>query len=279
MYSTVNILGLKKLFLFAIIFIFVTGCSSTKSILGPSDGDSDMEDAIDEHEANLEHERNMADDDGGDVDFDDLMDDMAAEDEHERNMADDDGGDSDMEDAIDEHEANLEHERNMEDNDSGDVDFDDLMDDIAADQEHEKNMEDDGDSDGDMEDAMDEHEANLEHEANMEDDGVLDDVNTPEEERRGGSCNAIEKTSTCIDYIGSFWTETQMKYACSYSGTFSFEKCETGSIGGCNVGKGSFNDMTIWMYPYGGSPISSDTVESAKPSCDMNPMGAWVNAR
>ena len=111
MYSTVNILGLKKLFLFAIIFIFVTGCSSTKSILGPSDGDSDMEDAIDEHEANLEHERNMADDDGGD---------------------------SDMEDAIDEHEANLEHERNMEDNDSGDVDFDDLMDDIAADQEHEK---------------------------------------------------------------------------------------------------------------------------------------------
>ena len=101
----------------------------------------------------------------------------------------------------------------------------------------------------------------------------------PKEERRGGSCNAIAKTSTCIDYIGSFWTETQMKYSCSYSGTFSFESCETGSIGGCNVGKGSFNDMIIWMYSYGGAPIAVDTAKSAKPACDMNPMGNWVNAR
>jgi len=116
----------------------------------------------------------------------------------------------------------------------------------------------------------------------------FDDVKIPkedsknkdkQEERSGGSCNAITKTSTCIDYIESFWTEAQMKYSCSYSGTFSFEACESGSIGGCNVGKDSFNDMIIWMYSYGGSPISGDTVKSAKPVCDMNPMGTWVNAR
>jgi hypothetical protein len=132
-----------------------------------------------------------------------------------------------------------------------------------------------------IEDAMDEQAAEQEHEANMADDGDgdVDDVKTPEEERRGGSCNAIAKTSTCIDYIGSFWTETQMRYSCSYSGIFSFDLCETGSIGGCNVGKGSFSDMIIWMYPYGGSPIATDTAKSAKPTCDMNPMGTWVNAR
>jgi len=192
-----------------------------------------------------------------------------------------DGGDN-IEDAMDEQVAEQEHEANMADDGNGgdNIDFDDLMGDIDAEQEHERNMADDNDN-IDFDDLMGDIDAEQEHEANMADDGDsdVDDVKTPEEERRGGSCNAIAKTSTCIDYIGSFWTETQMRYSCSYSGTFSFDLCETGSIGGCNIGKGSFNDMIIWMYPYGGSPIAADTAKSAKPACDMNPMGTWVNAR
>ena len=105
----------------------------------------------------------------------------------------------------------------------------------------------------------------------------LEDLNI-EPERIGGSCNMISQNSTCIDYVGNFWTETQMKYNC-YSGTVSFNSCESGNIGGCNILKGSDTETIIWMYPYGGSPISGDSVQSAKPSCDINPMGNWLSAR
>ncbi len=93
------------------------------------------------------------------------------------------------------------------------------------------------------------------------------------------SCNAIAKTSTCIDYVGSFWSEVQKKYHCMESGTLSSKPCESGNIGGCEIGRGSPSDMIIWMYSYGGEPISSDAVQSAKPGCDMNPMGNWLSAR
>ena len=93
------------------------------------------------------------------------------------------------------------------------------------------------------------------------------------------SCNSISKMSICVDYIGSFWIKKQMQFACGYSGVLSDKPCESGSIGGCEVGKGSFNDMIIWMYPYGASPIAAGTVKSAKPACDTNPMGTWVGAR
>ncbi len=93
------------------------------------------------------------------------------------------------------------------------------------------------------------------------------------------SCNSISKTSTCIDYVGSFWSEEQKKYHCQESGVLSDKVCENGNIGGCQIGRGSPSDIIIWMYPYGGEPISADTVQSAKPGCDMNPMGNWLNAR
>ena len=214
-----------KLFLFAIILVFTTGCSPTTTLLGPDNGDNDMADPEAEYEANLEDQANMADDGSGDSDnLNDVIDDLNAEYEHERNMADDDGGDSEMDLALDEYGENMA--------DDGGIDYNDLDDELIL-----------------------------------------------EEERSGGSCNMIAETSICTDYIGSFWTEAIIRNACSYSGTFSSESCETGSIGGCNVGQGRFSDMIIWMYPYGGSPVPSDTAESAKPSCDINPMGTWVNAR
>ncbi|MBT3816860.1 MAG: hypothetical protein HOE80_04715 [Candidatus Magasanikbacteria bacterium] len=94
----------------------------------------------------------------------------------------------------------------------------------------------------------------------------------------GGSCNLIAKTSTCLEYVGQFWTEEQMGYNC-YEGTLSFDPCEHGEIGGCDIGKNSMTEMVIWMYPYGASPISAKDAEAAKPTCDINPMGTWINAR
>jgi len=49
------------------------------------------------------------------------------------------------------------------------------------------------------------------------------------------SCNAIAKSSTCIEYIGSFWSEIQKKYHCQEAGTLSSEPCESGNIGGCEI--------------------------------------------
>jgi len=257
---------MKKIILLVVILIFTTGCSPMSSVLGPSDGDNniDFDDAMDDISVDLEHESNMSDgrESNGDIDLDEAMDDISTDLEHEDNMSNngDDGNDIDFDNAMDDISVDLEHESNMSDGreSNGDIDFDDAMDDISTDLEHENNMLDEGGVDPEI---------------------IEDNSRDEEEERRGGSCNAIAKTSTCIDYVGSFWTETQMKYSCSYSGIFSFEPCEAGSIGGCNVGKGSFNDMIIWMYPYGGSPIANDTVKSAKPACDMNPMGNWLSAR
>ncbi len=92
------------------------------------------------------------------------------------------------------------------------------------------------------------------------------------------SCNMISKTSTCIEYVWSFWTEQQMKFAC-YEWVFSLKPCESWNIWGCNIWKGSFSEMIIWMYPYGWSPIPADSASSAQPACDMNPLWSWVNAK
>jgi len=289
MHILMRVSEVKKIFLLVVILVFMTGCSPAKLLLGPIDegDDIDYDGEMDDISTDLEHENNMRDDDGGDIDYDGEMDDISTDLEHENNMRDDDGGDIDYDGEMDDISTDLEHENNMRDDRGGgdDIDFDSEMDNITTDLEHENNMRDDDDGDIDYDGEMDNISADLEHEANMRDDDsgdsetIEEEPEDKEEERRGGSCNAITKTSTCIDYIGPFWTETQMRYSCSYSGEFSFEPCEGGNIGGCEVGRGSFNDMIIWMYPYGGSPIAADTAKSAKPSCDMNPMGNWLSAR
>ena len=93
------------------------------------------------------------------------------------------------------------------------------------------------------------------------------------------SCNAIAKSSTCIEYIGSFWSEIQKKYHCQEVGTLSSEPCESGNIGGCEIGGGGPTGLIIWMYPYGGDPVPAESAKTAKPGCDMNPMGRWLSAQ
>lgn len=94
-----------------------------------------------------------------------------------------------------------------------------------------------------------------------------------------GSCNAIKESSTCLEYVGSFWTKTQMQNNCSDSGIFELKTCPSGSIGGCNIGNGGPTDLVSWFYPTGGSPIDGDSLKYAKLACDSNPLGRWINSK
>lgn len=259
MYNLTSIYWTKKLFLFVVILIFITGCSSTKSLFGPSDGGDDSSMVNDQ-----------LDEEFGGEDIGDILDDFEEQVQEDINEFDGKINEDNMRDALDDFKEQIEKDFDDLDTKIDDQDMQSNLDDFEVQLEKDLDELDDKIEDHFMKDVI------RDFEKKVEEDLVDDKL---KEERRGGSCDMIAKTSTCIDYIGSFWTETQMKYSCSYSGTFSFDSCKTGSIGGCNVGKGGFNDMIIWMYSYGGSPISSDTVKSAKPACDMNPMGTWVNAK
>ncbi len=94
-----------------------------------------------------------------------------------------------------------------------------------------------------------------------------------------GSCDAIEKASTCIEYVGSFWTDQQMKTNCEGAGRFSKDSCPEGMAGGCNVGEGVPSDMISWFYLYGGGEITKESLKSAKGACEATPMSKWINAR
>jgi len=110
-------------------------------------------------------------------------------------------------------------------------------------------------------------------------DDMKEDATIDEESKIMRSCDAIENSSTCIEYKGTFWSEIQKKYHCNGTGVLSEKSCESGNIGGCRIGGGSPSDMIVWMYPYGGEPIETDSVKSAKMGCDMNPMGSWQEAQ
>jgi len=252
----------KILLLSAFLIIFLTGCSQTQNILGPSIDDANLDSG---------NEEPISEADADQIALDELAEEM----ESELLNPDNDGSD-DLNDQLD-------SEILGEDPDDMLNDFDEELakDNESLDKQNEE-------LEGILKDELTPKDLNDELDKIMDENADNDDALTelkalepepePEPERIGGSCNMISKTSTCIDYVGSFWTETQMKYNC-YSGTVSFSSCPGGNIGGCNVLKGSPTETIIWMYPYGGSPISSDTVSSAKPSCDVNPMGNWVSAR
>lgn len=97
------------------------------------------------------------------------------------------------------------------------------------------------------------------------------------EERKGGSCNGIEGDSTCIDYTGSWWTES----SCTEEGYYySPDPCPQPTVGGCKQRPGTANETIIWSYNYGGRPITwkSDVEDVLRPSCVNHPHipGEWV---
>jgi len=91
-----------------------------------------------------------------------------------------------------------------------------------------------------------------------------------------GSCNAIIEGSTCIDYVGSMWTEQQMSLNCEGAGIYSAKPCPDGMAGGCNIGLGTITDMVTWFYYTGGGEITPDSLFSAKEVCGMTPMARWI---
>ncbi len=92
-----------------------------------------------------------------------------------------------------------------------------------------------------------------------------------------GSCNAIAEASSCIDYVGSVWSEYDSGLLnCSDSGTFSEEPCPQPSLGGCQTSGGTVIEMVVWMYKEGGGGIDEESIQYAQMACDANPMGNWI---
>lgn len=94
-----------------------------------------------------------------------------------------------------------------------------------------------------------------------------------------GSCDAIEESSTCIEYYGSFWTEQNMPLACTETGKFSTKGCPRDMAGGCNIGTGTPSDMVAWMYTRGGGEVTAEALGYAKMACDATLSSAWVTAK
>ena len=250
----------KQLFILPLLILFLTGCSLGQSnVTGPSSlndqldeeiNGEDIGDAIDDFESQIAEDSSWLKDqldseiNGNDINgINDMLDDFNDRIQEDMDELDEDSRMDDLGDTLDDFEERIQK------------DLDKLNDKIE---------------DYDMRKLL----SNFKKDVGK----TLDELDK-NEEFTAVSCDSISKMSTCVDYIGSFWTQQQMVYACEYSGVLSDKPCKSGSIGGCQVGKGGFNDMIIWMYSYGGQPIAGSTAKSAKPACDMNPMGNWVNAR
>lgn len=91
-----------------------------------------------------------------------------------------------------------------------------------------------------------------------------------------GSCNAIARASQCVDYIGSFWTEEQMKLNCEGVGQFSTNTCPYSEVGGCQVGAGTLAENVMWSFSYGGEPIAGEQIIYASGACNAIPGAQWV---
>ena len=92
-----------------------------------------------------------------------------------------------------------------------------------------------------------------------------------------GSCNSVAENSVCIDYMGSFWTEEQMKLNCTGPEvSFSKNTCPYPEIGGCKSGGGTITEIIIWYYPYGGEPITGELIDITRQVCNVTYMSQWT---
>lgn len=93
-----------------------------------------------------------------------------------------------------------------------------------------------------------------------------------------GSCNTINDKSACMDYIGSFWTEEQMKLNCGSEGTWSKNTCPYSEVGGCRLGAGTMAETVIWNFKHGGQPFPMEALPSAQKVCNVSPGSSWVTS-
>ena len=85
-----------------------------------------------------------------------------------------------------------------------------------------------------------------------------------------GSCNVINDSSVCTDYIGSFWTTPAIEEAnCDGVGVYTKNlPCPQPTSGGCQMSAGADYEMIAWYYPYGGDPIVGDLIGYAAGACN-----------
>ena len=92
-----------------------------------------------------------------------------------------------------------------------------------------------------------------------------------------GSCNAIEDSSNCIDYVGSMWKDNDMgKLNCSDVGIFSENACPYSKFGGCQMNGESVMEMISWVYEEGPGGYNEESVIYSRMSCEALPNARWV---
>ncbi len=113
-------------------------------------------------------------------------------------------------------------------------------------------------------------------EATME---VMDMLEEFEERKFRGSCNAIAAKSTCVDYVGSFWTKEQMELNCQGSDVvFNETTCPYSELGGCAATPDTMTETIAWSYDYGGQPISAEEARYQMMACNAITISKWVSA-
>lgn len=94
-----------------------------------------------------------------------------------------------------------------------------------------------------------------------------------------GSCNSINVSSQCVDYVGSVWTGQTREMHCGngQSGELSSNACPVSQNGGCRTGADTESEAIIWSYPYGGSPVTGDLLTTTKKTCEMVSGSKWID--
>lgn len=100
-------------------------------------------------------------------------------------------------------------------------------------------------------------------------------IETTEKPRVRGSCSVIDTKSTCVDFIGSIFSEERMKLSCE-EGKFSLDSCPYSDLGGCQAGGGTISESIIWSYNYGGEPISQEEAGYQAKACNALAISKWV---
>ena len=89
-----------------------------------------------------------------------------------------------------------------------------------------------------------------------------------EEATAVGSCNVIDGSSICTDYVGSYWaTPEVVALNCQGVGVYNTEACPQPTAGGCQNLAGSAYETIVWYYPYGGEPITGELINYAAGTC------------
>lgn len=91
------------------------------------------------------------------------------------------------------------------------------------------------------------------------------------------SCNAISSGSTCVDYVGSMWTDyDSAKLNCENVGIFSLNSCPYSDYGGCQSAGGTVMEVVLWSYREGPGGYDDETLPYVRQACNAAPNSAWV---